>query len=56
MLYFHRRRSKIEQTQEIKSDNKQPEGKQHADNQAEVDTTNRGGKGEKEEETGREKE
>ena len=35
--------------------NKQPIGKHHADNQSEEDTSHRGEKGEKEEETGRKK-
>ena len=33
---------------------KQPIGKQHADNQSEEDTSHKGGKGEKVEETGKE--
>ena len=55
MSYFHERKSQIEQTQESKRDNKQPIGKQDADNQPEQDTNLSREKGEKEEETGKEK-
>ena len=37
----------IEQTQESKKDNKQPIGKQHAENQSEEDTKRKGGKRER---------
>ena len=47
--------TRLSKTQESKRDNKQPIGNKHADNQSEKDTNHRGGKGEKEEETGREK-
>ena len=46
-------RSQTEQTQKIKRDNKQPIENQDADNQSEEETSHRGGKGEKEEETER---
>ena len=55
MSYSYVSRSQTEQTQRSKRDNKQPIGKQRANNQSEEDTKHRGGKGEKEEETGREK-
>ena len=42
-------------THESKRDNKQPIGKQHADNQPEESKSLRGSMGEKEEETEREK-
>ena len=45
---------RLSKTQEKKRDNKQPIGKQHADNQSEEDKSLRGGKSEKEEETGKE--
>ena len=45
----------LSKTQENKKDNKQPIGKQHADNQSEEDKSLRGGMEEKEDETGREK-
>ena len=48
--YSHRSRSQTEQTQEIKKENKQTIGKQHADNQSEEDTSHTGGNGKKEEE------
>ena len=38
MSYFYRNRSQTKQTQKNKKDNKHPIGKQHADNQSEVDT------------------
>ena len=41
-----------EQKKESKTDNNQPIGKQHADNQSELDTSLRGGKREEQEETG----
>ena len=46
---------RLSKTQENKRDNKQPIGKQHADNQSEEDKSLRGGMGEKEEETVKEK-
>ena len=55
--YSHKSRNQTEQNTMNKRDNKQPIGKQHADNQSEEDTqkSHRGGKGEKEEETEKEK-
>ena len=47
--------ARLRKTQKNKRDNKQPILKQHEDNQSEVDTNHRDGKGEKEEETAREK-
>ena len=47
--------ARLSKTQENKKNNKQPIGKQHADSQSEEDKSHRDGKGEKEEETGREK-
>ena len=47
--------TRLSKTQESKRDNKQQIGKKHADNESEEDTNHRGGKGEKKEETGREK-
>ena len=48
-------RLSLSKTQENERDNKQPKGKQNADNQSEEDKSLRGGKSEKEKETGREK-
>ena len=45
--------ARLSKTQESKRDNKKPIGKQHGDNQSEEDTNHRGGKGKREEETGR---
>ena len=50
--YTHGSRIQTDQTQENKWDNKQPIGKQHADNQSE-EKSYRGGKSEKKEETGK---
>ena len=47
--------ARLSKTQENKRDNKQPTGKQHADNQPKEDKSLRGGEDEKEEEAGREK-
>ena len=48
--------ARLSKTQESKRGNKQPIEKKHADNLLEEDTSQRGLKGEKEEEAGREKE
>ena len=53
--YSHESRSQNEKTQGSKTYNKLPIGKQHAGNQSEKDTSYRGEKGEKGDETGREK-
>ena len=53
--YSPKAEARLSKTQESKRDNKQPIGKQHADNQTEKDPNHTGGKGEIEEETGREK-
>ena len=53
--YYYESRRQTEQTQESKRDNKQPIGKQHTDSQSEEDLSHSGEKGEKEEETGKEK-
>ena len=47
MSYFHRSKNQTEQMQESKRDNKQPIGKQHADNQSEEDKSLRGGRSKK---------
>ena len=54
MSYSYVSRSQTEQTQRSKRDNKQPIGKQHADNQSEENTGHSSEKGEKEEEAARE--
>ena len=51
--YYHESRRQTEQTQESKRDNKQPVGKQHADNQSKEYISRSGEKGEKGEESGR---
>ena len=52
---FTKAEARVFKIQERMRDNKQPIGKQHTDNQSEEDMSHRGGKGEKEEETGRRK-
>ena len=47
--------ARLSKTQEGMRDNKQSTGKQHAGNQSEEDMSHRDRKGEKEEETGKEK-
>ena len=55
MTYSHESRSQTVQNTGKTEDNKQPIGKQHADNQSEVDTSYRARKGENEKVTGRER-
>ena len=53
--YFYESRSQTEQTQESKRNNNELIGKKHADKQSKMEKNHRSGKGEKEEEIGREK-